>query len=123
MWDKIVSFIYALIINGILLAILLYYSFNWGNNSSSKSTPTATTNEVFVDENAVGAEIERLKQVEQAEQQKSQYDQVITESYLEQLSQQEQKAIEEIEALKQRRLVEMETLIKLRQEAALAQEN
>lgn len=121
MWDKIVSFIYALIINGILLAILLYYSFNWGNNSSST---TPISNEVVpVDENAVSAEIERLKQVEQAEQQKSQYDQVMTESYLEQLSQQEQKAIEEIEALKQRRLVEMETLIKLRQEAALAQEN
>jgi membrane protein involved in colicin uptake len=122
MWDKIVSFIYALIINAILFTILIY-SLNWLNTSKSKSKSTIITNEVIVDENAVGAEIERLKQVEQAEQQKSQYDQIITESYLEQLSQQEQKAIQEIEALKQRRLVEMEALEALRLEAKLVKDN
>jgi membrane protein involved in colicin uptake len=122
MWDKIVSFIYALIINAILFTILIY-SLNWLNTSKSKSKSTIITNEVIVDENAVGAEIERLKQVEQAEQQKSQYDQIITESYLEQLSQQEQKAMQEIEALKQRRLVEMEALEALRLEAKLVKDN
>ena len=120
MWDKIVSFIYALIINAILFTILIY-SLNWLNTSKSKST--TITNEIIVDENAVGAEIERLKQVEQAEQQKNQYDHIITESYLEQLSQQEQKAIQEIEALKQRRLLEMEALEALRLEAKLAKDN
>lgn len=120
MWDKLVSFIYALIINAILFAILIY-SFNWLNTSKSKST--TITNEVIVDENAVGAEIERLKQVEQAEQQKYKYDHIITESYLEQLSKQEQKAIQEIQALKQRRLVEMEALEALRLEAQLAKDN
>jgi membrane protein involved in colicin uptake len=122
MWDKIVSFIYALIINAILFTILIY-SLNWLNTSKSKSKSTAITNEIIVDENAVGAEIERLKQVEQGEQQKKQYDHIITESYLEQLSQQEQKAIQEIEALKQRRLVEMEALEALRLEAKLVKDN
>ncbi len=120
MWDKIVSFIYALIINAILFTILIY-SLNWLNTSKSKST--VITNEIIVDENAVGAEIERLKQLEQAQQQKNQYDHIITESYLEQLSQQEQKAIQEIEALKQRRLLEMEALEALRLEAKLAKDN
>jgi len=120
MWDKIVSFIYALIINAILFAILIY-SLNWLNTSKSKST--TITNEIIVDENAVDAEIERLKQVEQAEQQRNQYDQIITESYLEQLSQQEQKAIQEIEALKQRRIIEMEALEALRLEAKLVKDN
>ena len=122
MWDKIVSFIYALIINAILFTILIY-SLNWLNTSKSKSKSTAITNEIIVDENAVGAEIERLKQVEQAEQQRNQYDQIITESYLEQLSQQEQKAIQEIEALKQRRIIEMEALEALRLEAKLVKDN
>jgi membrane protein involved in colicin uptake len=122
MWDKIVSFIYALIINAILLIILIY-SLNWVNSSKSKSKSTSTTNEVLIDENAVGAEIERLKQVQEAETQKSEYDQIITESYLQQLAEQEQKTKQEIEALKQRRLVEMEALEKLRQEAELAKEN
>lgn len=120
MWDKIVSFIYALIINVILFAILIY-SFNWLNTSKSKSI--TIINEVIVDENAVSAEIERLTQVKQGEQQKNQYDHIITESYLEQLSQQEQKARQEIEALKQRRLVEMEALEALRLEAQLAKDN
>jgi membrane protein involved in colicin uptake len=122
MWDKIVSFIYALIINAILLIILIY-SLNWVNSSKSKSKSTSTTDEVLIDENAVGAEIERLKQVQEAEKQKSEYDQIITESYLQQLVEQEQKTKQEIEALKQRRLVEMEALEKLRQEAELAKEN
>ncbi|WP_069470247.1 cell envelope integrity protein TolA [Candidatus Marithrix sp. Canyon 246] len=122
MWDKIVSFIYALIINVILFAILIY-SFNWLNTSKSKSKSTTIINEVIVDENAVDAEIERLTQVKQAEQQKNKYDHIITESYLEQLSQQEQQARQEIEALKQRRLVEMEALEALRLEAQLAKDN
>lgn len=120
MWDKIVSFIYALIINVILLIILIY-SLNWVNTSKSKST--STTDEVLIDENAVDAEIKRLKQEQQAEQQKSEYDQIITESYLQQLSEQEQKTKQEIEALKQRRLIEMEALKKLRQETELAKDN
>ncbi len=122
MWDKIVSFIYALIINAILFTILIY-SLNWLNTPKPKSKSTAITNEITVDENAVGAEIERLKQLQQAEQTKIQYDQIITESYLEKLSQQERQTIQEIQALKQRRLVEMEALEALRLEAKLAKDN
>lgn len=122
MWDKIVSFIYALVINVILLIILIY-SLNWVNTSKSKSTSTSATNEMLIDENAVDAEIERLKQEQQADKQKSEYDQIITESYLQQLAEQEQKTKQEIEVLKQRRLIEMQALEKLRQEAELAKEN
>lgn len=130
MWDKIISVIDAFIVHIILLAILLL-SFQLPDFPASNSTSLE-----IVNENAVLAEMERLKRenyFNQSSQQAQQYvlkqKQIESakfveqeQAYLETLRQQQQEQQEELETLKQRRLEEQQELESLTQRRVTEEE-
>jgi len=128
MWDKIVSFIDALILHVFLLAILLF-----GVTFSSLTSPKTQKNTVvntLVDSEAVLTELERLKREEEfknstlrtqqyvLEEKKIEYEQFVIQehAHLETLEQQQQQEKQELEVLKQQRQVEKKKLEPLQRE-------
>jgi colicin import membrane protein len=137
MWDEIISFLDALILHILLLAILLFSMER--EPTSLFSSPAISENPVLntmVDEKAVLAELERLKRDEEfkqlaqrtqeyaLEQKKLEHEQFVVQerTYLGTLEQQQEEERQQLEVLKQHQLLEKEKLENLLQEKAKLKE-
>jgi membrane protein involved in colicin uptake len=125
MWDKIISFIEALLIHVFLLAILLFSLY-----FPQFNLPTSTTPENrVVDDSAVLAELERLRREDDsnkiaqrtqqyASEPKESEQLVIQEQAHLELLRQQQEERQQLEVLKQNRLAEEEVLENILREKA-----
>ena len=138
MWDKIISFIDALILHILLLAILLF-SMEREPTSLFSSVQEISENPVLntvVDEKSVLAELERLKMDEEfkqlaqqtqeyaLEQKKLEHEQFVVQerTYLGTLEQQQEEESQQLDVLKQHQLLAKEKLENLLQEKAKLKE-
>ena len=131
MWDKIISFIDALIIHIFFLAILIL-NFNFNIFSSYAPTTGFDTKNNLIDESAMLAELERLKREEDfkttaqraqeytLQQKKLEYDYLVSQenAHSEDLDKQQQEIRQELKELKRRRLSEEAFLKELQREKA-----
>jgi colicin import membrane protein len=134
MWDKIISFIDALILHILLLAILLF-SMEMEPTSLFSSVQEISKNPVLntvVDEKTVLAELERLKRNEEFKQSAQRTQEYVLEhkilevelfvvqerTYLRSLELEQEEERQQLEILKEHQLLEKEKLENLLQEKA-----